>query len=100
MAHVNKLFTSMLTVESQFPSATFPAIYYQSKWCLQSKGLRVFQNKVLARNLDHKNRKYQEDVQKFRNLQYSPNVIRVKRARWAGYVARVTEGTNTRNIIS
>jgi len=99
LVHVNKLFTSKLKVELQRSSATFLAIY-QTELHLQSKWFRVFQNNVLARNQGHKNRKYQEYVQKFRNLQYSPNIIRVKRIRWTGYVARVTEGTNTWSGIS
>jgi hypothetical protein len=51
-------------MEPQFSSETFQTIH-QTKWHLQSKGLSVFQKGVLARNLDHKNRRYQEDAQKY-----------------------------------
>jgi hypothetical protein len=99
LVHVNKLFTYTLNVEPQCSSATFPVIY-QTEWRLQSKGLRGFQNKELERNVDRKNSKYQGDVQKFRNLRHSPNIIRVKRTRWTGHVARMTESTKPRNVIS
>jgi hypothetical protein len=66
---------------------------------MEEHGLRVFENRVLRkpcgpkREEDRSWRKLHND--EIRNLYSSPNIVRViksRRMRWAGHVARMGEG--------
>jgi hypothetical protein len=62
--------------------------------------LRVFENRVLRRVFEPKRDEVKGDLRKLHNeelsyLYCSPNIVRVvksRRMRWAGYVARMGEG--------
>ena len=77
-------------------------LYGCETWSLilrEERRLRVFENRVLMRIFGPKRDEVTGEWRKLHNAElnnlYSPNVIRViksKRMRWAGHVARMGEG--------
>jgi hypothetical protein len=84
-------------------------LYGYETWSLtlrEEHGLRVFENKVLRRIFGPKReedgswRKLHND--EIHNLYYSPNIVMViksRRMRWAGHVARMGEGRSVYRVL-
>jgi hypothetical protein len=71
----------------------------------EERRLRVFENRVLMRICGYKRDEVTGEWRKLHNeklnvLYFSPNIVRViksRRVRWVGYVARMGEGKTERN---
>jgi hypothetical protein len=94
-----------------YKTITFRVVLYGCEtWCLtlrEEHRLRVFENRVLRRIFRPKRvevtggwRKLHNE--ELRDLYYAPNIIRIiksKRMRWAGHVARMGEKRNSYRLL-
>ena len=92
-------------------SIILPVVLYGCEtWSLtlrEEHGLRVFQNRVLRRIFGPKRDGVTGEWRKLHNeelndLYCSPNIVRVvksRRMRWAGHVARMEEGTGVHQVL-
>jgi hypothetical protein len=85
-------------------------LYGCETWSLtlrEERRLRVFENRVLRRIFGPKRDEVTEEWRKLHNeelndLYSSPNIVRViksRRMRWAGYVARMGEGRGVYRLL-
>jgi len=85
-------------------------LYWCETWSLtlrEERRLRVFENRVLRRIFGPKRDEVTGERRKLHNeelnnLYCSPNIVRViklRRMRWAGYVARMGEGTGINRVL-
>ena len=85
-------------------------LYGCETWSLtlrEERRLRVFQNKVLRRVFGSKRDEVTREWRKLHNEEFSdlyslPNIVRVvksRRMRWAGHVARMVEGRGLHRVL-